>query len=81
MVENGCAIEQLGFAISIGLRRRQLLGAVGQILRQRQQGAFSSRWRGAKRSTVMSFMPSGTQIFITPDEIGKNIALAIFLTH
>ena len=38
VVENGCAIEQLGFAISIGLRRRQLLGAVGQILRQRQQG-------------------------------------------
>jgi hypothetical protein len=27
--------------------------------------AFSSRWRGAKRSTVISFMPSGTQIFIT----------------
>jgi hypothetical protein len=27
--------------------------------------AFSRRWRGAKRSTVISFMPSGIQIFIT----------------
>ena len=27
--------------------------------------AFSSRWRGAERSTVISFMPSGTQILIT----------------
>ena len=38
VVQNGRAIEQLGFAISIGFRGRQLFGAVGQILRQRQQG-------------------------------------------
>ncbi|MDG3448330.1 hypothetical protein P8V51_19520 [Klebsiella pneumoniae] len=37
-MQNGRAIEQLGFAISIGFRGRQLFGAVGQILRQRQQG-------------------------------------------
>ncbi len=27
--------------------------------------ASSRRWRGVKRSTVMSFMPSGIQMFIT----------------
>ena len=37
-MQNGRAIEQLGFAISIGFRGRQLFGASGQILRQREQG-------------------------------------------
>jgi hypothetical protein len=34
-IKHQLAIEQLGFAISIGFRGRQLFGAVGQILRQR----------------------------------------------
>ncbi len=54
----GADAEQLALHGVDMVRRVELLA--DHLIKGVQQ-----RWRGAKRSTVISFMPSGTQIFIT----------------